>query len=199
MEKKETAKERILQVASNLFYDEGIRAVGIDRIIEESGVAKASFYRNFATKDALVVAFLEQRHARSMERIETARSRYPGEPYKQLLEVLRLLSERMIEPDFRGCPFMNTTIEFPEQEHPGHHKAKECRIVAWHAIKDMAEEAGASDPEALAKQLEIAYSGAVMTAYLYRSKDNGKHFYHVVQLLLKEHFPDHAKNPAVLN
>lgn len=187
MAKKESAKDRILQTASDLFYKEGIRAVGIDRIIEESGVAKASFYRNFATKDDLVVAFLEQRHLRSMERIEEARLRYPGEPYKQLLEVFRLLSVRMGEPDFRGCPFMNTTVEFPEKEHPGHDKAKMCRIEAWRAVRDMARAAGARDPEALAKQLEIAYSGAVMTAYLYRSEDNGEHFLTIVKLLLTEH------------
>ncbi|USG66141.1 TetR/AcrR family transcriptional regulator [Brevibacillus ruminantium] len=198
MEKKESAKERILQVASDLFYREGIRAVGIDRIIEEAGVAKASFYRNFATKDDLVVAFLERSNRRAFKRIEEARIRYPHEPYKQLQEVFRLLAIRMGEPDFRGCPFMNTTVEFPEGAHPGNHKARECRIGVWRVIKEMALLAGARDPEALAKQLEITFSGAIMTASLYHSKDNGEHFFKVVQLLLDEHIPADQKNPAEL-
>ncbi|TDF95088.1 TetR/AcrR family transcriptional regulator [Paenibacillus piri] len=189
MEKKESAKERILQIASDLFYREGVRAVGIDRIIAESGVAKASFYRNFATKDDLVVAFLEQRRQRTMRRIEDACSRYPDHPAEQLCELLRSLASRMKEPDFRGCPFMNTTVEFPDEDHPGHHKATECRRESWNRIKQIAIAAGAHDPDALAKQLEILYNGAVMTVYMYEAEEVCDHFCKAAMLLVKEHIP----------
>ncbi|MDF2958466.1 MAG: TetR/AcrR family transcriptional regulator [Paenibacillus sp.] len=189
IDKKESAKERILQIASDLFYSEGVRAVGIDRIIAESGVAKASFYRNFATKDDLVVAFLELRHRRTIDRIEKARSLYPDDPKEQLHELFRNLTARMNEPDFRGCPFMNTTVEFPDADHPGHGKARECRQKAWSLITQIAREAGAKDPEALSAQLEILYSGAVMTACMYRSADNGDHFYKAALLLINEYIP----------
>ena len=189
METKLSAKDRILQVATELFYREGVRAVGIDRIIEESGVAKASFYRNFPTKDDLVVAFLEQYQNRTRGRIEKARSAYPGEPYRQLLELFRLSALRMNEQDFRGCPFMNTTVEFPDDEHPANRMARASRMETWRVVADMAREAGARDPEALATQLEIVYSGAMMTAVLYRQPDYGDQFYKTVQTLLKEHIP----------
>lgn len=84
MEKKETAKERILRTADELFYREGVRAVGIDRIIHESGVAKASFYRSFATKDELVASYLELRRLQFLENIEHARKEHPESSLDQL-------------------------------------------------------------------------------------------------------------------
>jgi AcrR family transcriptional regulator len=189
MDKKESAKERILQVASELFYQEGIRAVGIDRIIAESGVAKASFYRNFATKDDLIVAFLEQRLPRSLERIEEARLRFPNQPIEQLRFLFQSISDRMKEPGFRGCPYMNTAVEFPDIEHPAHAKAVESRHILWCHVKQMATEAGARDPEALASQLEILHSGAIMMAYMKKSMYKADHFYHAAMLLIKDQVP----------
>lgn len=186
LEKKETAKERILQVASDLFYREGIRAVGIDRIIAESGVAKASFYRSFATKDDLVVAFLELRRQRVMDRIIEARSLYPGEPIKQLQHLFRKLGERMQEPDFRGCPFMNTAVEFPDETHPGRRMAVGSRQEGWRVILEIAREAGAKDPVKLAAQLEMLYSGATMMACMHRSRYDVESFYDSAMLLIRE-------------
>ncbi|MFC0212573.1 TetR/AcrR family transcriptional regulator [Paenibacillus chartarius] len=189
MEKKLSARDRILQVAADLFYREGIRAVGIDRIIAESGVAKASFYRSFATKDDLVVAFLEVYHQRSIDRIEAARRNHPGQPGEQLRELFRGFAERIASPDYRGCPFMNTIVEFPDAEFPGHKRATESRREAWALITEMARESGATDAAALASQLEILYSGAVMTSYMYRTRAIGDQFYKAALLLLKEHIP----------
>lgn len=192
MDKKESAKERILHVASELFYQEGIRAVGIDRIIAESGVAKASFYRHFATKDDLIVAFLEQRLPRSLVRIEEARLRFPHHPLEQLRFLLHSVAERMKEPDFRGCPYMNTAVEFPDNEHPAHAAAIECRGHIWSEIKQMAAEAGAKDPDALTSQLEMLHSGAIMMAYMKKSAFNADHFYHAAMLLIQEHIPSQS-------
>jgi AcrR family transcriptional regulator len=190
MEKKESAKERILLVASDLFYYEGIRAVGIDRIIAESGVAKASFYRNFATKDDLVVAFLEKRYRRSLDRIEEARNQHPDNPIEQLRYFFQEMTSRMKRPDFRGCPFMNTAVEFPAPDHPGHKAAVVCRQDTWRHITRMAHEAGAKNPEALSAQLEVLYSGAIMLAYIQKSTYNPDHFYDAAMLVFKDQIPN---------
>ncbi|QGQ97198.1 TetR/AcrR family transcriptional regulator [Paenibacillus psychroresistens] len=190
MEKKESAKDRILQVASELFYYEGIRAVGIDRIIAESEVAKASFYRNFATKDDLVVAFLEQRHGRSLARVADAKNSHPNDPSEQLRYLFGSMAARMKQPDFRGCPFLNTVVEFPNPDHPGHIKAISCRQALWVDVIQMARDAGAVDPDELAAQLEVLYNGAVMMAYVHKTFYNPDHFYKAVLLLIKDQVPD---------
>lgn len=186
MEKKESAKERILRVATDLFYREGVRAVGIDRIILESGVAKASFYRNFATKDDLVVAYLEQRHSISMARIDEAERRYPDSPADQLLFLFESLANRLDEPDFRGCPFMNTSVEFPDSDHPGHRKSAELRQQQWDRVTQIAERAGAKDPNELSVQLRMMYSGAMMIGYVNKSDFRREYLLNAVRTLIKK-------------
>ncbi|UUZ80092.1 TetR/AcrR family transcriptional regulator [Paenibacillus sp. P26] len=186
MEKKESAKERILRVATDLFYREGIRAVGIDRIILESGVAKASFYRSFATKDDLVVAFLEQRHRSSMARIDEAERRYPDSPVDQLLFLFESLADRLAEPDFRGCPYMNTSVEFPDADHPGHRKAAELRQQQWDRVTQIAERAGARDPMELSVQLRMMYSGATMIGYMNKTDFRREYMLSAVRTLIEK-------------
>ncbi|MCM3748625.1 TetR/AcrR family transcriptional regulator [Paenibacillus pasadenensis] len=185
MTKKESAKERILGVASELFYTEGIRAVGIDRIIAESGVAKASFYRNFATKDDLVVAFLEQRQLRSLSKIEEARKLYPEEPVKQLHFLVKVLSASIRQPEFRGCPFTNTLLEFPDSAHPGHRTALQCRVDHETEVSEIARQAKARNPEALAAQLEMLYGGAIVDAYIRKPSSDNDNFYNAAMVLIE--------------
>ncbi|WP_276356124.1 TetR/AcrR family transcriptional regulator [Cohnella caldifontis] len=170
MEKKESAKERILRVANELFYQEGVRAVGIDRIILESEVAKASFYRSFPTKDDLVVAYLELHRMRSLAHVEEARERHPESALDQLRFLMRRIAERMSRPSYRGCAFMNTIVEFPEIGHPCHRKALESRNHVWAVVESMAQEAGLPDPRELAEQLRMLWSGAAMVAYINKSE-----------------------------
>jgi len=166
MEKKESAKERILRVANELFYQEGVRAVGIDRIILESGVAKASFYRNYPTKDDLVAAYLEHQLGRSLGNIEHARRERPDSILEQLRFLIEYIAERMKRPTYRGCAFMNTIVEFPETEHPCHIKALQCRNEVFDRMADMAEEAGLPNPRELTDKLRMVWSGAAMVAYM---------------------------------
>ncbi|MDU0204564.1 TetR/AcrR family transcriptional regulator [Paenibacillus sp. MAH-36] len=172
MEKKETAKERILRVADELFYREGVRAVGIDRIIQESDVAKASFYRSFATKDELVAAYLELRRLQFLANIEHARKEHPESSLEQLLFLMDYLAERMKRPAYRGCSFMNTIVEFPEPAHPNHAKALESRSDIWDEVTLLAEEAGLPNPRDLSDQIRMLWSGAAMVAYI--NKDDFK-------------------------
>ncbi|CAG7632979.1 hypothetical protein PAESOLCIP111_03434 [Paenibacillus solanacearum] len=185
--KKESAKERILRVASDLFYREGIRAVGIDRIIAESGVAKASFYRNFATKDELIVAYLEQRHSRSMGNVEEAKRKHPDSPADQLYTLVAGLAERLGRYENRGCPFLNTAIEFPDTDHPGYRKAVECREELWKAVEVIARQAGARDPVELVAHMRMLSSGAIMISYMNRTSQS-EPFLSAARLLIERQF-----------
>ncbi|MBB6670343.1 TetR/AcrR family transcriptional regulator [Cohnella nanjingensis] len=184
MDKKETAKERILRVADDLFYREGVRAVGIDRIILESGVAKASFYRSFATKDDLVVAYLDQRLQRSKGLFEQARLAHPDAPLAQMRFVVDGLVECMGRPEYRGCSYMNTVVEFPETDHPGHVKALECRNEIWDTVRVMATEAGFARPGDFTDQLHMLWSGAAMIAYMNKADFRPDSFWTVAKAII---------------
>lgn len=193
--KKETAKERILRVADELFYRKGIRAVGIDRIIAESGVAKASFYRNFATKDDLIVAYLEHRSERFFRFLARMRS----EPCHSELERLRLLidalAEKMNRNAFRGCPFMNTIVEFPETEHPGHIMAVACRKAIWNEFVPFAQAAGIPQPEQLVEQVHMLWCGAVMVAYINKEEFKSELFSMAAKTLIDNELQKAGQHP----
>lgn len=122
-----SARDRILETAQRLFYRHGIRAVGVDRIIAESGVAKMSFYRHFPSKKDLVIAFLERRHRFWMDWF-TRRVRELAESRTSpsLGIIADALKEWFSEPDFRGCAFINTVAELSDDS------AEERRIAADH-------------------------------------------------------------------
>ena len=105
-----SARDRLLAAANELFYSEGIHTVGIDRIIEHAGVAKASLYNSFGSKDELVEAYLVSRHANTTDRITRALQRYRT-PRTRLLGVFDAQGELFADPDFRGCAFVNATAE----------------------------------------------------------------------------------------
>jgi len=117
-EERVPVRQRILEVASEMFYREGVRAVGIDAIIARSGVAKMSLYRNFPSKDALVTAWLEDRNAFFWGRWERAEASRAGNPRGQLEALLDMVAATVSHPKWRGCPFLNTGTEFPEPDHP---------------------------------------------------------------------------------
>jgi len=110
--RKPSARERLLAAADELFYAEGVHTVGIDRVIERAGVAKASLYSSFGSKDGLIRAYLEGRHQRRRERILTGLLRFDT-PRDRLLGVFDVLAELAAAPSFRGCAFYNASAESP--------------------------------------------------------------------------------------
>lgn len=106
-----SARERILQTAHDLFYREGIRATGIDRIIERAGVTKVTFYRHFPSKNDLIAAYLDYRHERWMAWFTDALDRLPRNAKFPLEPVVSALKEWFNAPDFRGCAFINGVVE----------------------------------------------------------------------------------------
>jgi AcrR family transcriptional regulator len=159
-----SARERLLEAANQLFYDEGVHTVGIDRVIEKAGVAKASLYSTFGSKEALVQAYLvgrqESRKARIVKKVGAATT-----PRARLLAVFDALEERISEPSFRGCAFVLATAE----GRPGTGVRRVCeQSREWMSglLVELAAAAGAADPERLAKQLVLLYDGATVGAHM---------------------------------
>ncbi|MCM5682887.1 TetR/AcrR family transcriptional regulator [Schlegelella sp. S2-27] len=158
------ARDRLLAAANELFYAEGINNVGIDRVIEHAGVAKASLYANFRSKDELVRAYLESRHearkARMLERIERHRS-----ARERALAVFDSVAETVAQPGYRGCPFMRAA-----SEQPGEGPAAEVNAKARGWLRELftslLREAGARNAPAVAQQFVLLFDGAVVAAQL---------------------------------
>ncbi|MGI5144031.1 TetR/AcrR family transcriptional regulator [Streptomyces sp. CA-106110] len=110
---KASARERLLEAANELFYSEGVQTVGIDRVIEHAGVAKASLYNTFGSKEGLVCAYLELRNVRIRDRITRTLTRFRT-PREQLLGVFDAQGEAFTDPEYNGCAFMRATAETPE-------------------------------------------------------------------------------------
>ncbi|MFD3509453.1 TetR/AcrR family transcriptional regulator [Nocardia sp. NPDC058666] len=108
------ARERLLDTATRLFYAEGVHTVGIDRIIAEAGIAKATFYRHFKTKEDLVVAYLQREYDRQRQVLESV----PGDGFATIATIFDSLRDISCGPGFRGCPFLNAAVEFPDPAHP---------------------------------------------------------------------------------
>jgi AcrR family transcriptional regulator len=163
VEEKKPARQRILETASEMFYRDGIRAVGIDAIIARSGVAKMSLYRNFPSKDALVTAWLEDRNAFFWRRWERAEESRAGDPRSQLEAILDMVAATASHPEWRGCPFLNTGTEFPEPDHPARAVILAHKRAVGERLRSLATAAGARDPDLLAQQLQLLIDGAYAT------------------------------------
>src|SRR3984957_12114589 len=113
LDHRASARERLLAAANELFYAEGIQTVGIDRIVERAGVAKASLYNVFGSKEALVAAYLASRHDGTTRRL-TAAIQAAGNPREKILAVFDAQAQMIAQPDFNGCAFIAASTEAPE-------------------------------------------------------------------------------------
>lgn len=154
-----SARERLLSAADELFYEGGIHTVGIDRVIERAGVAKASLYDCFGSKDELIRAYLQARHEGRKARI-TQRLERCDTPRQKLLGVFDALCEATAAPGFRGCAFTRVTAE--TQPSAGVKAVcDEARGWLRELLTSLAREAGVADAAGLARQLALLYDGAL--------------------------------------
>lgn len=165
------ARERVLKTASRLFHREGIRAVGVDRIAAEADVGKMTLYRHFATKDELVVAVLEGRDGPARAALEAAMEHAGDDPRARLLAPFAMLEPWFASRGFRGCPFMNVSLELREPTHPPHPAravARRHKAATRDVFAVAAREAGLADAEsgALADQLAVVFDGAIAQAQM---------------------------------
>jgi AcrR family transcriptional regulator len=160
-----SARERILDTAYDLFSRHGIRAVGVDRIIATSGVAKMSLYRHFHSKDALVLAFLQEREKRwTMEWLHAEASGRADDGAGRMLAIFDVFDEWFRKPDFEGCSFINVLLEFGDLDHPVRQATTGHLATIRGLLREFAEDAGVADPDAVARQWHILMKGSIVTA-----------------------------------
>ena len=157
-------RARLLEAADQLFYEEGIHTVGIDRLLERAGVAKASLYSTFGSKDALIGEYLAARLERRRLRVETALAKHHS-PRARILAIFDVLGERVAEKDFRGCAFLRAAAEGQPNERVDA-VCDEARRWVKSLFLELATSAGARAPERLAQQLVMLYDGAIVTAQM---------------------------------
>ena len=161
----ESVRDRILNTARELFYREGVRAVGVDTVVARSGVAKTSLYRWFSSKDALIAAVLEaeakDRWAGWDYNLANAGSTGPRE---QLRAEFKGITRYVSSSKFRGCPFMNVITEFPDPEHPARKLAIEVTEELRRRIRGLIDQLDVRDPVELTDQLVLLVDGAFSSA-----------------------------------
>jgi AcrR family transcriptional regulator len=161
--------QRILDVASELFYWRGIHAVGVDTIAAESGVTKRTLYNRFGSKDALVVAYLEARDFRWRELV-TQRLADTADPIARVLVPLDVLPE-WLGSSPRGCSFVNAFAELPAPEHPGRQLVVDEKIWLRDLFRRLLAEAGLREPDSLALTLTTLHEGAIVTYSIVGASD----------------------------
>jgi AcrR family transcriptional regulator len=162
---RENARARILDTAYELFSQHGIRAVGIDRIIAEAQIAKATLYRHFPSKEDLVIAFLDMRERRwTHEWLQARTERLAPRPEERILFVFDALDEWFHRSDYEGCSFINTLLEIDESNDPIHREAARHLGVVREILERYAEQAGARNPEEMSYQMQILMMGAIVSA-----------------------------------
>ena len=162
-------RERLLEAASELFYAEGIQSVGIDRVIERAGVAKASLYSTFGSKEELVCAYLGARHEQTLAQLRSAAAA-TEDPIERILAVFDAQARLFHAPGFHGCAFTAAAAE----ARPGgrvNATAESYRHDIHTLFTELAEAAGAPDPALLASQLQLIYDGGGLAANMDRNPD----------------------------
>jgi AcrR family transcriptional regulator len=158
------ARERLLETSYVMFSARGVRAVGVDEIIERARVAKATMYRHFPSKDDLVVAFLEERERRwTLDWVEAEARGRGSEPEEQLLAIFDLFDEWFHREDFEGCAFINVMLEMGPRHPVGNASVRHLENIRA-VVRRLAEEAGLRDPHSFANSWHILMKGSIVQA-----------------------------------
>jgi AcrR family transcriptional regulator len=166
-----SARERILATASELFYREGIRAIGVDTVVERSGVSKTSLYRLFESKDALIAAFAAERDRSFWAWWDYIEQQQADDPRALLDALLSGIAERIGRPAYRGCPFLNLMTEFPNEQHPGRVVAKGNKEEMRARLATIVAKVGAVDSNRVAFQLMLIINGAYTSGLISEPAD----------------------------
>ena len=152
--------ERVLEVATEVFYREGIRSMSVDTVVARSGVSKPTVYAQFGSKDELVAAVLRRRYEQRLEAMRQFLGGQPGPPAERLLAVFDWLARTHARKGFRGCPFTNAAVELPEPDHPARAVISEYKRWLRGLFTELARQAGRADAEELGLALLMLVDGA---------------------------------------
>ena len=170
-----STRQRLMEAAFTRFYRDGFRNVGIDQILADVGISKTAFYKHFESKEDLMVAALED-HAQTMagQILELVRKRGGASPLAQLRALFDAVENILEEENFRGCVFVNASIEFPLPHEPAHVAAAKSKAAFEQMIREIAAQAGADDPAALAQELALIMEGAYVTQHVSGNRESIK-------------------------
>lgn len=182
---KTNSRQQLLDTAAELFYRDGYRAVGVDTLSAKSCVGKMTLYRHFATKEELIVAYLERSNAQFWEWFEEATAA-AKKPEDKIIAFFHAVEIRVQDPDCHGCPFLNAVVEFPDLRHPGHQMALANRDAVRARFRELAAQAELPDPDRLADHLLLLMDGAFIAARLYGPQNPGAQVSAAVQRLLEK-------------
>lgn len=168
-----TTKERIIDAATDLFYAQGFHAVGLDRILDEVGVTKTTFYNHFESKDELIVAMLRKRdEVETGELMRLTRERAGDDPAARMLAVFDVLLDWFGDTDFRGCIFMNAAVAYPDEKDPIHVAAAAHGASLYDALFALAKAAGVTDPDLLTREALLLMAGAITSRHVAGDSDS---------------------------
>ena len=185
-------REHVLDVASRLFYEKGVRNVGIDEIIKESGVARMTLYNNFGSKDQLVKEYLNRTSERFLTEYREKIDRAAAQPSDRLVAAFSVLDEWFSSPDFRGCWITNATVEMPKHDGPVREARESYHAALRELFLDLARDAEVSDPEELVEQLLVIQRGAIISALLESDPAASERASRVAKRAVEAYLPVHA-------
>ncbi len=186
----ETARDRIIRAAHDLFYRVGFHTVGLDAILYEVGVTKTTFYNHFESKDDLVRAVLQWHDRWWQETFRDMLKRHGGDsPRGQLLAVPDALAELFTRDDYNGCFFVNVAVQFPQPHDPAHEAAAAHKHAMESIIRELAGYAGADDAATFAREMSLILEGAYVTRQVTRNTDTANVARRLVNLLVDHHMP----------
>jgi AcrR family transcriptional regulator len=157
-------RDRILSVARDLFYERGVRAVGVDEIAEAAGTNKMTLYRHFASKDLLVAECLRQFGRQSEAEWDRLAAAHPADPRGELVAWLAVMTDRIVAGGGRGCALANAAVELAEKEHPARKVVEEVKRAQRDRLVGLCGAAGLDEPEFLADELFLLLEGARVSA-----------------------------------
>lgn len=184
---KTEAAGKILEAASELFYRDGIRAVGVDTIAGESGVTKMTLYKHFGSKDRLVAAYLHSRDERWRDWVLRFVGERLGGPVERVSAVFDALGEWLeSQHGMRGCAFVNASVEIADQEHPAQDVIRGQKLWMRDYLERLVVEAGVEEPEKIADQLFMIFEGATITAVMRTAGESVERAKDAARILLNE-------------
>jgi AcrR family transcriptional regulator len=161
-----SVRERLLDTAADLFYREGVRAVGVDLVVARSGVAKTSLYRHFGSKDDLVAAVLQRDDSNYWAYWDRIAQRHIKNPEGELTAQVQWIAQYIGRPEFRGCAFLNAATEFPATDHPARKIALRHKEELRRRLGALTHRLGINNADELADQLVLLIDGAYINGQL---------------------------------
>jgi AcrR family transcriptional regulator len=166
-EAKPKAAERIRRTARELFYREGIRAIGVEEIVTRAGVTKPSLYRSYASKDELAAEYLRDYEVAFWKVFEAGADTHVGDARGQLMAYVEGLAHRATQPGYRGCGLTNAVVEYPGDDHPARRVAEEHKHKLRERLAELSAKMGAKDPALLADGLLLLLEGTYASGQLF--------------------------------